>query len=53
MINAVSSSNPAAIAPSQLPAARPPAPSTNPQDTVHISKQGLAAGDIDHDGDSH
>jgi hypothetical protein len=32
-----------------------PAPSTQPQDTVHLSAQAMAAisGDADHDGDSH
>jgi hypothetical protein len=52
MISPVSSTN---LAPAQaLPAA--PARSTTstaPQDSVHISQQAQAAGDVDHDGDSH
>lgn len=39
------------------PATKPPAPSTpssQPQDSVHLSAAALAqSGDADHDGDSH
>lgn len=34
--------------------ARPqPAPSSDQQDSVQLSPQAQAAGDVDHDGDSH
>ena len=54
MISPISSSN-FAPAVSQSAPAPPPrsTTSTAPQDTVHISKQAQAAGDVDHDGDSH
>jgi len=54
MVNPVSSGNAisSAVQPSAAqPQAKPAAP---PQDSVHVSKQALAAsGDVDHDGDSH
>ena len=36
------------------PAQRPaPQPTSDPQDTVHLSAAAQKAGDVDHDGDSH
>jgi hypothetical protein len=52
-VNPVSQSN--AAPPVQNPAAhKSQAPAAAPQDTVQLSAQGkAAAGDADHDGDSH
>ncbi len=56
MISPVSSAN---AVPASSIQQTPPAPKaqagSSPQDTVHLSKQALAAagGDVDHDGDSH
>jgi hypothetical protein len=56
MVSPVSSSSAALYATNATPAAPPPAPakSNPPQDTVHLSQAAQsAAGDADHDGDSH
>jgi len=54
MVNSVSSNtvSPQAAQPQPKPAS--PAQANPAQDSVHVSKQALAAsGDVDHDGDSH
>ena len=56
MINSISSvSSLYATCATQAPQTPPAAPQTDsPQDTVHLSQAALAAaGDVDHDGDSH
>jgi hypothetical protein len=54
-VNPVSQSAPAVVSPHQNQAQQKPAATPAPQnDTVHLSSQAkAAAGDVDHDGDSH
>lgn len=54
-VNPVSQSSAvAAYAVQNQPQAKPQAPAAAPQDTVTLSPQAkAAAGDVDHDGDSH
>ena len=51
MISPINSSNIPAPEAAQTRAAAAPKPQTQPQDQVQLSHQ--AAGDVDHDGDSH
>jgi len=56
MINPVSSASALsqAIAPQNAAQARlQPAALSEPKDSVHLSPQAQASGDVDHDGDSH
>jgi hypothetical protein len=54
MINPVSSGSVVSSVSQQSQPSAKPATNSAPQDTVHVSKQALAAaGDADHDGDSH
>jgi hypothetical protein len=55
MVNPISSSSVTPFETNQVrnaPNAQPTA-TNSPSDSVHLSPQALAAGDVDHDGDSH
>ena len=54
MISPIGPSTPYTPEVNQPAAAPKPQQSAEPQDTVHLSPAALkAAGDVDHDGDSH
>jgi hypothetical protein len=56
MINPVSSASAVsqAVAPQNTAQGKPqPASSSEPKDSVQLSPQAQASGDVDHDGDSH
>jgi hypothetical protein len=54
MINPVSSASVVPQAVQSAPQSKPQqAASSEPKDTVHLSSQAKASGDVDHDGDSH
>ena len=55
MIHSIQGSQAAQLYATQNPPAPPQkqAPSSQPQDSVHLSAAALSSGDADHDGDSH